>query len=470
MMVARIQIGAFLGASILGVSLIGCKASVQGDVKSGASARAEGPDPFASLNDPEPTHRGDSEESELTDLDNSLRGDKPTLALLGARHDVQLQPRSKPSCSCMAFAAGDPTDRRFVWEDTPPVVANTNSTVVAFAMVEGECSSDIAVSYRGYELAGADVRILLEAAVPGRPLLSGAVVPAPQPGGHFVIAPPKDAPFGRSRVAGETQCVLQEGQGAALADPGASPISTEPTAEDAPSNEKRLRRTNVEAQAPDEDVPTSEEFASTPNDIPLDDGEHSDRSGFHLSMVLGAEYPIGRISVGNGLNAGSLTALGAGFDLFLGGNQKPGMAVGFTIGGASAPDPEFGFDAVQIETAQSLGDQGGWELSGSSLVLQGMRLNLFRVGAFVDYYFTEDSNWHGLLTLGYASVSFSGGPATESGQGFALQGGIGYDLWLSHDWSIGLLGRLMWAPMSVASQDVLVHFYSPNLGINGTFH
>jgi hypothetical protein len=460
-------------ALLLAVPLVACSASVRGSVKTGANAEAEEPDPFAHLNDPEPSVATEAKAPELSELDARLRGGKPTLALLGARHDLQLQARVTPSCSCMAFASGLPTDRRFLWEEEPPALAGTASTVVAFGMVEGECASEVVASYRGYELDGADVRILLEPAVEGRPRLSGAVVPSPQPGGRFVIVPPKDAPFGKSRVTGETQCVLTEGRaaaGSAARTDKRSAVGTDASKGVRGQEGEHLHRAEITPVEPPEDVPTSEEFDSTPSDVPLDDGQRSLRDGFHLGMILGAEYPIMRVSVGNGLEPGTLSALGGGFDLFVGGNQKPGMAVGFTIGGASAPSPSFDVGVGQSSMSQELAEQSGWDSDGSALVLHGTQLNIFRIGAFVDYYFSDDSNWHGLLTLGYASVAFSGAAITDTPQGFAMQGGIGYDFWLSHHWSLGLLGRLMWAPMSAESLDDMVHVFSPNLGLSATFH
>lgn len=453
-------------ALVLAAPLAACSASVQGSVKTGGNVETTEPDPFARLHDPEPSGTTDASTPELDELDSRSSRESPTLALLGARHDVQLQPRTTPTCACMAFASGKPSDRRFAWEDQVPVLSNTSSTVVAFGMVEGECASEIVASYRGYELAGADVRILLERAVEGRPRLFGAVVPAPQPGGRFVVVPPADAPFGKSRIVGETQCTFEDG---AASGQLASPAAQGP-ASGADDEASHLRRVAATSDDGTEDVPTAEEFASTPTDIPLDDGEHSLRDGFHLSMVLGLEYPILRMNVGNGLRPGRLTALGGGFDVFIGGNQKPGMAVGLTIGAASAPSPSFDVDVSDARASRELAQQSGWESDGTTLVLRGTQLNVFRIGAFVDYYFSEDSNWHGLLTLGYASISFSDSAITDTPQGFAMQGGLGYDFWLSHHWSLGILGRLMWSPMSTESLDEVVHVFSPNLGVSATFH
>lgn len=454
---------AALGALICGTIAAGCSASVQGRVNTGSDKKE--PDPFARLNDPE---SGDNP-APLSELDRSIQGGSAPVVLLGARHDVQLVQRAKPSCSCMAFAAGKPTDPRFVWEEQAPVLQGTDSIVVAFGMVEGECAAEVAASYRGYEWSGADVHLLLEVAVEGRPRLSGAVVPMPQPGGRFVVVPPKDAPFGKSRVAGETRCVLDEG---ATASPNAFPTNTQQRKSAVVGETPGGQLTGSRGRPPEDeaDVPTSEEFDATPDEIPLDDGERSLRDGFHLSMLLGLEYPIAHVNVGNGLNPSSITALGGGFDLFIGGNQKPGMAVGFTIGGASAPNPSFNFESEQVSEAQDIADQSGWELTETSLILHGTQMNLFRVGAFVDYYFSEEKNWHGLLTLGYASLAFSGAAISDTPQGFAMQAGLGYDFWLSYHWSMGLVGRLLWSPMSAESVDDIVHVWSPNLGLSATFH
>lgn len=422
------------------------------------------PDPFARLHDPEPPTNSDGHPPELSDLEGRLQPGNSRPALLGARHDVQLQPRATPTCSCMAFASGAPSDPRFAWEEEPPLLTGTDSTVIGFAMVEGECANEIIASYRGYELSGADVHILLETAVEGRPLLTGAVVPMPQPGGRFVVVPPKDAPFGKSRVAGETRCLFS-----AIDEPPTTKAKSSTNPIDDVSSDAMTRAKPRPADG-DTDLPTSEEFDSTPNEIPLDDGEHSWRDGFHLSFVLGLEYPIGRAHVGSGLSPSSISALGGAFDVFIGGNQRPGMAVGLTMGGASAPNPSLDFGASQTEDAQNLANQSGWELRDGSLVLNGTQMNLFRIGAFVDYYFSDDTNWHGLLTLGYASMSFSGNAMSDTAHGFAMQAGLGYDFWLSYHWSLGLLGRLMWSPMSADSIEDVVHVWSPNLGLTVTFH
>lgn len=436
----------------------GCSGSVR--VKSSAEVDAKEPDPFAALNDPEPT-------PSLASAKTSGNTAVPTLALLGARHDLNLKPHNEPSCSCMAFAVGTPADPRFVWEGTPPSLSAPNGAVVAFSMVDGECETGLSASYRGYEAVGNNVHILLEPAVDGRPRLNGAVLPKPLAGGAYVVVPPADAPFGRSRTPGEAQCILAEGKVAA-------PTATKSTYAPAGSNDagaSQLNRRQVRATAPTEEVPTAEEFAESPSDIRDDnfDAEHSGRDGFHLGLLLGAEYPMLKVNIGNGIAPATLSGLGVGFDLTVGGNVLPDLAIGLMVGGATTPNPSLDVGG-DISNLADTSEQAGWDVDGTSLVLNGTNANIFRIGAFLDYYFTSTTNWHGLLAVGYSSVTFTGGALNDSPSGFAANAGIGYDLWLSYHWSMGLIGRVQWSPLSSDELDNVVHLISPHFGLTGTFH
>lgn len=239
---------------------------------------------------------------------------------------------------------------------------------------------------------------------------------------------------------------------------------------DGETSSGHLTRAKPQKAEDDPDVPTAEEFDSTPSEIPLDDGEHSLRDGFHFSMALGLEYPIARTDVGNSLEPGRVSGLGGAFDAFIGGNLIPGMAVGVTLGGGSALSPRFDYAASQATEAGSVANQSAWEISGGHLELSGTQLNVFRIGAFIDYYFTRDTNWHGLLTLGYANMSFTGGALSDRPSGFAMQAGLGYDFWVGYHWSVGILGRMMWAPLRSPELGETIHVLSPNLGVNLTFH
>lgn len=450
-------------SGLVALAVLGCQASVQGRASTASSGPAE-PDPFARLDEPGQAGSGDGEAG-LAELDAQLTSGPSAPALLGARHDVGLAPGVTPTCSCMSFAVGEPSDARFVWEGQHPALAQEDSVVAAFAMVDGECSSEHVASYRGYQLVGNDVHVLVEQAVEGRPHLFGAIVPRPQPGGSFVIVPPAEAPFGHSRKPTDTRCVLAEGS----TPPNATTPTNAPHAVSAsdPNEQRHFRR--VDARGPDnEEVPSAEEFGETPSDIPLDGPPHSPRDGFHLSMLLGAEYLMADVNVDSDLSTHQASGLGLGFDVYIGGNPRPNIALGLMLGGSSVPDPKL--DIGGESDAQTVSEQRSWQLDGSTLTLSGTQMNLFRVGAFADYYFSPDSNWHGSLMLGYANLSFSGSEIPDSLQGFASQLGLGYDFWLSYHWSLGIVARLVWSPMSSSVSDSTVHLLSPSLALGLTFH
>lgn len=367
----------------------------------------------------------------------------------------------------MAFAVGKPTDQRLAWEGAAPTLASTEGAAVAFAMVEGECEAGLAASYRGYELRDANVHILLEPAIEGRPHLSGAIVPKPQPGGAYVIVPPKDSPFGRSRTPGEAYCTLSEGRVKALPAKSASASPADTTTQ---AGTLALRRRQLQ-RSESAEVPRAEEFADTPSDIRDDDfdGQQSARDGFHLALMAGAEYPLLKAVVDPDVRPLPLSGLGFGFDLAIGGNVVPGLALGVMVGGATAPNPSLDAGG-DISTLAEMGEQAGWDVDGTTLQLNGTSVNLFRVGVLLDYYFTPNTNWHGLVSLGYSSVSFTGGALDDEPSGFAASAGVGYDIWLSYHWSLGLMGRVQWSPLGSDRTDQLVHLISPHFGLTGAFH
>ena len=91
---------------------------------------------------------------------------------------------------------------------------------------------------------------------------------------------------------------------------------------------------------------------------------------------------------------------------------------------------------------------GGREQTG----LEGM--NVSALGPFVDYYPDETGGFHLQGFVGYAQVAFetqSAGRSKESQQpdGLALAGAAGYDFWVGDQWSLGLLFRVLYAPLSV---------------------
>jgi hypothetical protein len=122
---------------------------------------------------------------------------------------------------------------------------------------------------------------------------------------------------------------------------------------------------------------------------------------------------------------------GAGvLEVYLGGTPARGLVIGGFLSGASAIGPSVSVD-------------------GFSASSNDTRLTLFTVGPYIDYYPNPHGGFHVLGTLGFADLTASYDDGTfaarDSGTGITLGGGIGYDWWVSRDWSLGILGRFTFA-------------------------
>jgi hypothetical protein len=131
---------------------------------------------------------------------------------------------------------------------------------------------------------------------------------------------------------------------------------------------------------------------------------------------------------------------GAGaFELYFGGMPIRGLAIGGFVSGAVAPGPSLSADGVSVSDSNST-------------------LTLFTVGPYIDWYPHAHEGFHLLGTLGYANLkaSYDDGnlSASNSAGGFTLGGGIGYDWWVSRDWSLGILGRFTYAQTSRSIEGV----------------
>ncbi len=122
---------------------------------------------------------------------------------------------------------------------------------------------------------------------------------------------------------------------------------------------------------------------------------------------------------------------GAGvLEVYLGGTPARGLVVGGFVSGASAIGPSVSTDTITVTDTDT-------------------RLTLFTVGPYIDYYPNPHGGLHILGTLGFANLTASYDDGTvstrDSATGITLGGGIGYDWWVSRDWSLGILGRFTFA-------------------------
>lgn len=54
--------------------------------------------------------------------------------------------------------------------------------------------------------------------------------------------------------------------------------------------------------------------------------------------------------------------------------------------------------------------------------------------------------------MGFADLSASNGSSSsDAATGFTLGAGIGYDWWVSNEWSLGVIGRFQYAHMTLSN-------------------
>jgi hypothetical protein len=78
---------------------------------------------------------------------------------------------------------------------------------------------------------------------------------------------------------------------------------------------------------------------------------------------------------------------------------------------------------------------------------------LIGIGPFVDFYPNPHDGLHfqGLLGFGALETSSKGNAGGSDPTGFLVSLGGGYDWWVGNEWSIGVMGRLAYAPLSLNS-------------------
>jgi hypothetical protein len=131
--------------------------------------------------------------------------------LLGARHDLSLAATGEAHCECLAVSIGPETSASFVWSGIRPTLDRSKQLAIAINSEGVECTSSKAgASYMGYELKDGDVIVKVEAAVAGRPVTRGAIIPRPAVGKQVYVEPVGGVPFGKG-LSGGPRCSLGSG-------------------------------------------------------------------------------------------------------------------------------------------------------------------------------------------------------------------------------------------------------------------
>lgn len=134
-------------------------------------------------------------------------------ALLGARPDLSFGGTPSPTCKCLAVALGQPGDTSFHWSGERPHTSPDSQLVIALTSSGVACSetsgTGLGASYWGYEMKNDDVIVVVEPAMAGRPLTSGAIIPRPMGNGRVYVRPSdKTVPYGRPASGAGAMCAV----------------------------------------------------------------------------------------------------------------------------------------------------------------------------------------------------------------------------------------------------------------------
>jgi hypothetical protein len=137
---------------------------------------------------------------------------KAESALFGARHDLTIAPGASTQCPCINVVLGPPTHPGLTWSGQAPVINPTTQLIVGLSSDQVACTeAGPGASYMGYESIDGNVVITVEAAVPGRPVTHGAIIPRPAVGKQVLLKPSGKIPYGRG-PGGAAECALGRGQ------------------------------------------------------------------------------------------------------------------------------------------------------------------------------------------------------------------------------------------------------------------
>ena len=175
--------------------------------------------------------------------------------------------------------------------------------------------------------------------------------------------------------------------------------------------------------------------------------------GFYFRGATGLGYLKSSVSLSvPGFPESSLSGLAIGFDAWFGGSPIPGLAIGGGLTSYDVPSPSV--------------KSGGQSQSANG------HLMLSIVGAFGDYYFNPNQGLHAEALLGFGVLSAQdnqGNTSNNDPSGLALGLGFGNDWWVSDEWSIGVLGRFIYAPLSYSAGGATAKYSTITPALMATF-
>jgi hypothetical protein len=191
-------------------------------------------------------------------------------------------------------------------------------------------------------------------------------------------------------------------------------------------------------------------FGATLALSPVANAKPYTHDGFYLQMDVGLGYLT--TSAESGGASETLSGVTIPSALWLGGTVGP-----VVIGGGFFSDYAF---------SPSASFSGG-----ASQTIDGLSMYLIGIGVFADYYIDPvKGGWHIQPFLGWGGLetSYKGNSGGSDPTGLVLAIGGGYDFWVASEWSIGVMGRLAYAPLKL--NEVSYSTIAPAVLATFTYH
>lgn len=154
--------------------------------------------------------------------------------------------------------------------------------------------------------------------------------------------------------------------------------------------------------------------------------------GFYLHMDLGFGYLSSTAEVEGFDTSYNFSGVSVPSTLLLGGTVGP-VAFGGGFFSDYAPSPSGSIDG------------------GTSVELDNVSMYLVGIGMFADIYPNPNEGLHFLPFVGWGGLemTYNGDAGGSDPTGLVMSLGVGYDWWVSAQWSVGVMGRFAYAPLTL---------------------
>jgi hypothetical protein len=177
----------------------------------------------------------------------------------------------------------------------------------------------------------------------------------------------------------------------------------------------------------------------TPPPVPAPDPTARRHDGFYLRLGLGAGLVRSEVDFDNGIISEEVKARGGGvaFELALGGTVAPGLVIGGGIYSVSIAEINW-----RSPAAGDFSEDGGDEIDGGEGAISVL-------GVMIDFYPNPRGGFHVQGGLGIGALSLKNDEDSDfpgedwEGGGGGLMLGVGYEFWVSDQWSLGGIARVL---------------------------